>query len=52
MSRPYKALLAGSAIRRSLNDITLAQLAGLDNRAMNLPVERELKYMGRAKVAT
>jgi FeS assembly SUF system regulator len=40
------------AIRRSLNDITLAQLAGLDNRAMTMPVERELKYMGRAKVAT
>lgn len=40
------------AIRRSLNEVTLAQLAGLDDRAPNMPFERELKYMGRAKAAT
>ena len=39
------------AIRRSLNEISLAQLAGLDNKTPNVPFERELKYMGRAKVA-
>ena len=40
------------AIRRSLNEITLAQLAGLDSRAPAMPIERELKYMGRAKATT
>ena len=39
------------AIRRSLSEISLAQLAGLDNKTPNVPFERELKYMGRAKVA-
>lgn len=39
------------AIRRSLNEISLAQLAGLDNKAPNVPFERELKYMGRVKAA-
>jgi FeS assembly SUF system regulator len=39
------------SIRRSLNEISLAQLAGLDRA--HAPVERELKYMGRgAKVPT
>jgi FeS assembly SUF system regulator len=37
------------AIRRSLGEITLAQLAGLDNRAPSMPIERELKYIPRAK---
>jgi FeS assembly SUF system regulator len=37
------------AIRRSLNEVSLAQLAGLDNKTPNMPFERELKYMGRAK---
>ncbi|HUQ12128.1 MAG TPA: SUF system Fe-S cluster assembly regulator [Steroidobacteraceae bacterium] len=37
------------AIRRSLNEITLAQLAGLDDRVM--PIERELRWRG-AKVTT
>jgi FeS assembly SUF system regulator len=37
------------AIRRSLNEVTLAQLAGLDNRTPATGFERELKYMGRAK---
>jgi hypothetical protein len=37
------------AIRRSLNEVSLAQLAGLDNRAPNMPFERELKYMARRR---
>jgi FeS assembly SUF system regulator len=41
------------AIRRSLNEISLAQLAGLDNRTTTIPIERELKYMTRGvKVST
>ncbi len=40
------------AIRRSLNEVTLAQLAGLDTRAPSMPIERELRYMGRPKAAT
>ncbi len=40
------------AIRRSLNEVSLAQLAGLDDKIPNMPIERELKYMGRAKAAT
>jgi FeS assembly SUF system regulator len=36
------------AIRRSLSEISLAQLAGLDNRAPQMPIERELKYISRA----
>ena len=39
------------AVRRSLSEITLAQLAGLDTRAPTMAIERELKYMGRAKAA-
>jgi FeS assembly SUF system regulator len=39
------------AIRRSLNEVSLAQLAGLDTRTPTMPIERELKYMGRGKVA-
>jgi FeS assembly SUF system regulator len=40
-------------IRRSLDEVTLAQLAGLDDRATTLPIERELKYRARgAKVST
>lgn len=38
-------------IRRSLNEVSLAQLAGLDNTPPNMPIERELKYLGRAKAA-
>ena len=41
------------AIRRSLSEITLAQLAGLDSRNAHMPIERELKFMPRgAKVST
>ena len=41
------------SIRRSLNEISLAQLAGLDNRNSHTPIERELKYMARgAKVSS
>lgn len=40
------------AIRRSLNEVTLAQLAGLDSRAATMPIEHELKYIARrAKVS-
>jgi FeS assembly SUF system regulator len=39
------------AVRRSLGEITLAQLAGLDNRTPTMPIERELRYMARAKVS-
>src|SRR6187455_704505 len=37
------------AIRRSLNEISLAQLAGLDNRAPAMPIEHELRQMTRTK---
>jgi FeS assembly SUF system regulator len=36
------------AIRRSLGEISLAQLAGLDNRTPQMPIERELKQLTRA----
>ena len=40
------------AIRRSLNEISLAQLAGLDSRSSTMPIEHELKYIARrAKVS-
>src|SRR3954469_8329650 len=39
-------------IRRSLSEISLAQLAGLDARTPTMPIERELKYMGRVKAAS
>jgi FeS assembly SUF system regulator len=40
------------AIRRSLSEISLAQLAGLDNKAPNIPIERELRFTPRVKAAT
>jgi FeS assembly SUF system regulator len=40
------------AIHRSLSEVSLAQLAGLDERRAAMPVERELKYMARAKAAS
>jgi FeS assembly SUF system regulator len=41
------------AIRRSLSEISLAQLAGLDNRNTHMPIERELRHIQRgAKVPT
>ena len=40
------------SIRRSLYVISLALLAGLDGRSGHVPVERELKYMGRGGKAT
>ena len=41
------------AIRRSLSEISLAELAGLDHRTTTMPIERELKFMARgAKVPT
>ena len=36
------------AIRRSLSEISLAQLAGLDNRTPQMPIERELRHIARA----
>jgi Rrf2 family protein len=38
------------AIRRSLSEISLAQLAGLDARTTTMPIERELKQFARPKV--
>lgn len=35
------------AIRRSLNEISLSQLAGLDSPAATMPIERELKFVSR-----
>jgi FeS assembly SUF system regulator len=40
-----------AVIRRSLTDVSLAQLAGLDNHLPAFPIERELKQMTRAKVS-
>ena len=40
------------AVRRSLSEVSLAQLAGLDNRAPTMPIERELRQMTRAKAPT
>jgi FeS assembly SUF system regulator len=40
------------AIRRSLNEISLAQLAGLDARATHMPIERELKFIQRGAKVT
>jgi FeS assembly SUF system regulator len=37
------------AIRKSLSEISLAQLAGLDNRAPSIAIERELKQFTRTK---
>jgi FeS assembly SUF system regulator len=39
------------AIRKSLSEISLAQLAGLDACAPSIPIERELKQFTRAKAA-
>jgi FeS assembly SUF system regulator len=36
------------AIRRSLDEITLAQLAGLDARTSAVPFERELRHISRS----
>ena len=36
------------AIRRSLSEISLAQLAGLDARTTAIPIERELKHFTRS----
>jgi len=40
------------AIHRSLGEVSLAQLAGLDERTSAVSFERELKYMARAKAAS
>jgi hypothetical protein len=38
------------AIRRSLSEVSLAQLAGMDSRTPAMPIERELKQLIRPKV--
>jgi FeS assembly SUF system regulator len=48
VSRTWQRLNA--AIRRSLSEISLAQLAGLDARTPVVPIERELKQFARPKV--
>jgi len=47
VSRTWQRLNA--AIRRSLSEISLAQLAGLDKAASMMPIERELKQFTRPK---
>jgi FeS assembly SUF system regulator len=48
VSRTWQRLNA--AIRRSLSEISLAQLAGLDARTPVMPIERELKQFTRPKI--
>jgi FeS assembly SUF system regulator len=50
VGRSWQKLTA--SIRRSLNDISLAQLAGLDHRVSHTPVERELRHIQRGAKAT
>ncbi len=45
VSRTWQRLSA--AIRKSLSEVSLAQLAGLDSRTPVLPIERELKQLTR-----
>jgi len=47
VSRTWQRLNA--AIRKSLSEISLAQLAGLDKSAPVMPIERELRQMTRPK---
>jgi FeS assembly SUF system regulator len=46
VSRTWQRL--NVAIRRSLYDVSLAQLAGLDASAPRLPLEREIRFATRA----
>ena len=48
VSRTWQRLNA--AIRRSLTEISLAQLAGIDALTPVFPIERELKQLARPKV--
>jgi FeS assembly SUF system regulator len=48
VSRTWQRL--NTAIRRSLSEISLAQLAGLDARTPVMPIERELKQFTRPKI--
>jgi FeS assembly SUF system regulator len=48
VSRTWQRLSA--AIRRSLSEVSLAQLAGLDARTPVIPIERELKQFARPKI--
>jgi FeS assembly SUF system regulator len=47
VSRTWQRLNA--AVRRSLSEISLAQLAGLDARTPSMPIERELRQFIRPK---
>jgi FeS assembly SUF system regulator len=47
VSRTWQRLNA--AVRRSLSEISLAQLAGLDSRTPSMPIERELRHFIRPK---
>jgi FeS assembly SUF system regulator len=49
VSRTWQRI--SGSIRRALNEITLAQLAGLDTRTTAMSIERELRYVPRAKAA-
>ncbi|HET9862441.1 MAG TPA: SUF system Fe-S cluster assembly regulator [Steroidobacteraceae bacterium] len=49
VSRTWQRL--SGAIRRSLSEISLAQLAGLDARTATMPIEREIRQFARPKVS-
>jgi FeS assembly SUF system regulator len=49
VSRTWQRI--SGSIRRALNEITLAQLAGLDTRTTAMSIERELRYVPRGKAA-
>jgi hypothetical protein len=48
VSRTWQRLSA--AIRRSLSEVSLAQLAGLDAHTPVMPIEREIKQFARPKI--
>src|SRR5262245_15449767 len=50
VSRTWQRL--NVAIRKSLSEISLAQLAGMDSRAPSAPFERELRQFVRPKAMT
>lgn len=48
VSRAWQSV--NGAIRRSLQDVTLAQLAGLESEPAHLPIlEQEVKFVGRSR---
>jgi FeS assembly SUF system regulator len=48
VSRTWQRL--SGAIRRSLSEVSLAQLAGLDAGTSTMPIEREIRQFARPKV--